>query len=270
MRYAKFAPVPALRSYVECYFVWEGGTNGLGILVDAPPTALTAFVFNFLDPYQVTRLDGSQNQVPQSFVSGQALKNFSIGISRQISQVGIVFRPTGIYKLFGVPGYELTDQRYPLADVFGQRWQEVSDRVREAKESQARIAVLEQELLLCLHAAHQRPDALDWAASEIFDRKGSLSIGEVMEKVFMSRRKFERQFLKQVGLSPKYYARIRRYGYACLLINGKRTVDWSQVLHKSGYYDQSHFIKDFREFSGRSPGQYLQDNREVSHHLDPG
>jgi len=90
-----------------------------------------------------------------------------------------------------------------------------------------------------------------------------------MKSTFMSRRNFERKFLTEVGVSPKAYAKIRRFGYTCSLMAGKKTVSLMEVLHKGGYYDQSHFIKDFKYFSGRTPRNYIKTNTELVNHLDP-
>jgi methylphosphotriester-DNA--protein-cysteine methyltransferase len=91
-----------------------------------------------------------------------------------------------------------------------------------------------------------------------------LQVGDLLKNSFMSRRSFERKFFQKVGLSPKYYARIRRIGYLCNLIAGKKKVDWSSVFHECEFYDQAHFIKDFEEFTGRPPQQYLRENNELA------
>ena len=67
-----------------------------------------------------------------------------------------------------------------------------------------------------------------------------------------------------MGLSPKYYARIRRIAYICNLISGKKKADWPRLFYECEFYDQAHFIKDFEEFTGRSPQQYLLKNAELA------
>ncbi len=81
----------------------------------------------------------------------------------------------------------------------------------------------------------------------------------------MSRRTFERKFLQKMGLSAKYYARIRCISYLCYCIAGKKRVEWSKVLYECNFYEQAHFIVDLEEFWGRSPQQYLKENTELIH-----
>ncbi len=95
-----------------------------------------------------------------------------------------------------------------------------------------------------------------------------VNVTDILPEVFMSRRNFERKFFKKVGLSPKYYARMRRLGYLMNLIAGKKKADWATLFSECGYYDQSHFIKDFLEFTGRTPQQYLQENAELANIIE--
>jgi methylphosphotriester-DNA--protein-cysteine methyltransferase len=101
-----------------------------------------------------------------------------------------------------------------------------------------------------------RDDYIDTAANIIVEKRGMLHIHELLKDSFMLRRTFERRFLQKVGFSPKYYARLRRISYLCNLITGKRKVNWPDVFREAEYYDQAHFIKDFEEFTGRTPQQY--------------
>ncbi len=89
-------------------------------------------------------------------------------------------------------------------------------------------------------------------------------VADIMKEVFMSRRNFERRFFKKVGLSPKYYARISRMAHLMNLIAGKKKVDWQAIFNEYEFYDQSHFIKDFIEFTGRTPEQYIRENAELA------
>ena len=113
-----------------------------------------------------------------------------------------------------------------------------------------------------------QPDYIDNAANLIIEKNGMVDVGEIMENVFMSRRNFERKFFKKVGLSPKYYARLRRMGYLLNIIAGKKKADWGSLFSECEFYDQSHFIKDFLEFTGRTPQQYLDENRELANWVE--
>jgi methylphosphotriester-DNA--protein-cysteine methyltransferase len=111
-------------------------------------------------------------------------------------------------------------------------------------------------------------DYIDEAADFIVAHNGMLQVNDLLKESCMSRRTFERKFFQKVGLSPKYYARIRRIGYLCSLIAGKKKVDWAKIFYECDFYDQAHFIKDFEEFTGRTPQQYLKENTELANYVE--
>ena len=114
-------------------------------------------------------------------------------------------------------------------------------------------------------------DSIDITANTIVEKNGMVHIPDLMKDIFMSRRNFERKFFKKVGLSPKYYTRLRRMSYIMNLISGKKKVDWAAIFYQCEFYDQSHFIKDFIEFTGRTPQQYIEANAELANMVDkPG
>jgi len=87
------------------------------------------------------------------------------------------------------------------------------------------------------------------------------------ERLGLSQRRFIELFRTQVGLTPKAYCRVRRFHNLLRVVHPLREVDWSQVALDSGYHDQSHFIHEFREFSGFSPTQYWQRRIEHLNHV---
>jgi methylphosphotriester-DNA--protein-cysteine methyltransferase len=112
---------------------------------------------------------------------------------------------------------------------------------------------------------------IDQVANLIIEKNGLIDVAEIMQEVYMSRRNFERRFFKKVGLSPKYYARLRRISYILNLIAGKKKADWPSLFSECEFYDHSHFIKDFTEFTGRTPQQYLEYNIELANFIEkPG
>jgi methylphosphotriester-DNA--protein-cysteine methyltransferase len=144
----------------------------------------------------------------------------------------------------------------------------LSAALKQQSEPVEKAKLLESFVLHQAGGISPEPDAIDEAANKIVLANGLLHVNDLIEQAYMSRRNFERRFFKKVGLSSKYYARIRRMSYIGNLIAGKAKVDWPEVFHNCEYYDQSHFIKDFIEFTGRTPQQYFEENRELSKYVD--
>ncbi len=268
MFYRKYKPPTILQPYVECYFKWQSGKLSKSLWVDSPPSAFSAIVFNLGGRHQVTLEEGRTEETGSAFISGQAIRNVSLQVEGEVDQLGIVFRPTGIHKLFGFPMHEVTHSRFDVGDVFGNLFCDLEEALHETVDEARQIALINGFLMNRASQADIEEDGIDYAANLLLDQMGNVQIKCILDKIFMSRRKFERHFLKQVGVSPKFYGRIRRYGHVCSLMAGHRKVEWGRLLHQVGYYDQSHFIRDFHEFAKMSPTAYLQSNQELAHQLD--
>ncbi len=267
MFYKKYKPAKVLEEHIECYFVWEG-EPAEPLDIESPPSALCSLVFNYKDNYTISNKKHDQMPVPRTFISGQALGNYTLHLLGKIGVVGIVFKPAAIFHFYGVPMYELADERICFSKVSFDSSNELHRQVLSANNNQEKIKLLEDYLLELLDRPGYGTDEIIESANEIFDNKGRTNITELLERVPMSRRNFERKFLEEVGISPKTYAKIRRFGYTCSLMAGNRNVNLMDVLHQGGYYDQSHFIKDFKYFSGRTPRKYAKTNIELANYVD--
>jgi len=266
MQYLKFHPCKKLEPFVECYYIWQSGNEPVkDLVVESPPNGFCGIVFNSGDPYYLQNKKYDRLPVPTQFVAGLSIYSYKLFLNGSISIAGIVFRPAGLATLFNLPVYEYTEERIDLKKVFMPFLVEkYAAEIEQSAEPIQKAKLLEDFVLKFYEATKPEPDYIDEVANKIVDSMGMLNVNELMENVYMSRRNFERKFFKKVGLSPKYYARIRRIGYSLSMIIGRKKVDWSTVFSECEFYDKSHFIKDFLEFTGRTPQQYLEENKELA------
>jgi AraC-like DNA-binding protein len=270
MFYQKFQTSQLLHPFVECYFVWENAiVIEQPLVVESPPSGYASMVFNYGEPYQVLDEKKEVFFTPKNFVSGQATNSYQLKIKGRIGMIGIVFRPAAINTLFGLSMYEFSNERINLNDVLGKEIDQIQDRIAEAKTHKERVFILDNYLTIRLLKSKNTPDRTDYAANLIIEKRGIINVSELMDDLYVCRRQFERQFLQKVGVSPKYYARIRRISYLCSVMATQRwqISDWHDLIYQSGYYDQSHFIKEFTAFTGKSPTLYLKNNVELLNYL---
>jgi AraC-like DNA-binding protein len=266
MEYLKFHPCKELEPFVECYYVWQSGNEPVtDLVIESPPNGFCAIVFNSGDPYFLQNKKYDRLPVPKEFVAGLSIYSYKLFLNGNISVAGIVFKPAGLATLFNLPVYEYTEERIDLRKVFMPFViEKYAGEIATATAGREKAKWLEDFVLKFYEANKPEPDYIDEAANKIVDSNGMLNVNDLLENIYMSRRNFERRFFKKVGLSPKYYARIRRIGYSLSLVIGKKKVDWSKVFSDCEFYDKSHFIKDFLEFTGRTPQQYLEENKELA------
>ncbi len=270
MLYKKIAPSLPLAPFVECYYVWEARQpSGQPLRVESPPNGFASMVFNYGGTYRIDNAKLRDAVVPPAFLSGQSTRSYRLRLQGDIGMVGVVFKPAGLGTLFGLPMYEFSDQRTSLPDVLGRPAADLHEQIGGAATYGERIGRLEGFLLDHLSRKNVSYSRVDYAADQIVSRHGVVNLSEIVDEVFLSRRQFERKFLQQVGVSPKYYARIQRISLVCALLSSNRwqVKDWHDFIHRAGYYDQSHFIKDFVEFIGQNPSQYVKHNVELAHFL---
>ena len=267
MEYLKFHPCKTLEPFVECYYVWQSGNEPVtDLVIESPPNGFCAIVFNSGDPYFLQNKKYDRLPVPKEFVAGLSIYSYKLFLNGNISVAGIVFKPAGLATLFNLPVYEYTEERIDLRKVFMPFViEKYAGEIATATAGREKAKWLEDFVLKFYEANKPEPDYIDEAANLIVEKNGMVNVKEIMENIYMSRRNFERRFFKKVGLSPKYYARIRRIGYTLSFIAGKHKADWPSILNECAFYDQSHFIKDFLEFTGRTPQQYLEENKELVH-----
>lgn len=270
MIYQKFTPAPTLQPFIECYFVWESGEQLTGeLVVESPPNGYCSLVFNCGDPYLLQNCKYEKRPVPRNFVAGQAIYSYKLFMTGTIALAGIVVKPAGLATLFCLPAYQYTEERADLLQVYDPVYIEpFIHAIETAGTTSEQVQAMENFVLDQYGKNCPRPDAIDTAVEQIIKRRGMIDVAQLVQNSYMSRRTFERRFFQKVGLSPKFYARVRRISFICNAIAGKQEANWTDLLYDFEYYDQAHFIKDFEEFTGRSPQQYLKENRELARYVE--
>jgi AraC-like DNA-binding protein len=179
--------------------------------------------------------------------------------------VAVHFRPGGSFPFFGVPSTELRNQGVPLDLLWGRDAASFSDRLCEEKAADKRFNVLEEALLRRAWGRFDRHPAVRYALDVLDRSNGMRPVGDVIQGIGLSLRRFGELFGSEVGLSPKAFCRIRRFNEVLRRVEGFTDVDWADVAVSCGYFDQAHFNHDFRAFAGLTPSAYLCDRMSCMH-----
>jgi AraC-like DNA-binding protein len=166
-------------------------------------------------------------------------------------QLGVRFRPGMGSGLVRVPGSKTTDQLLALDDVWGAQGRRLCEQVAAAKSPQQGFALLEAQLI-----DPAEPGVVQQIAAYIVDHSGQVRVEDLAFQAGMSARQLRRLFIERVGLTPKHLCRVIRFRHSLVKMRDTQRGDWTDVALDCGYYDQAHFINEFREFSGYSPGEF--------------
>jgi AraC-like DNA-binding protein len=185
-------------------------------------------------------------------VGGPRTTPYFKDVSAPATSVGAHLRPGASELLFGVPAVELAGSHHPLDTVWGRAASELHERLMHAVSADHRLDVLEQALAALL----PRTRGLHPAVAHALERfEAGSGVGEVVRQTGYSHRRFIDLFRHSVGFGPKLFCRVRRFHRAFNRLSDG-PVPASGVAFETGYSDQAHFIRDFRDFAGITPGEY--------------
>lgn len=264
----KYAPGPPLSAFVHCFWYWEGAPQGHSkerLMPNGEPT----IVFSLLDePVCIYDADDVTRYISYSpaIISGPRTRSFVIDSVAEERVFGIQFRAGGTYPFFRSPTSDIQNASFDLTDLWSQA-NEFREQLLESSSIEGMFVVAERWLLAQSIKPLELHGAVDFARRQFCRIPHKVSVGLVMEEVGLSERRFIELFSGQVGLTPKAFCRVRRFQRILETIHCKSDVDWVDVALECGYYDQAHFIHDFREFSGLTPTQYLARATEHLNHV---
>ena len=244
MQYGEHEPALALRPFVRCLW-WLRAPTGGGV-ERVLPDGCPEIIFNRADPF-VGR--GGHLQ-PLAMAVGQLDRYLEITPTGEVDLLGVRFEPAGMHALLRVPMHELTGGRVALGDVDLNMRRDLEDAARRG------VGALERRLL---ERVGRRSEA-SAAVAHLVSSGGTAA----MDALNLPARRLERRFRSEVGLAPKRLARIVRFhAVVRSLDRGVRPI-WAALALDTGYYDQAHMIRDFRQFAGITPGTYLRDQFALS------
>jgi AraC-like DNA-binding protein len=255
---------------VEKFWYYEGYAPR-GSVEGVLPDGSMNLIFNLRGdegPRLFDPADGSAVEVLDGCVVTGTQSGFAlVDTAGLTTSVGVHFQPGGAFLFLGFSASELRDAHAPLEAVWGAVAGELHERLFEAETPEIGFRVLEEALLARAARPLERHPAVSLALHDFRSVPHARSITEVIEWSGLSRKRFIKVFRDEVGQTPKLFSRVRRFQELLRIINSGQRVDWAELALMCGYFDQAHFIHEFREFSGLSPGSYLARRGEHPNHV---
>ncbi len=260
-----YFPSPALSHIVEYY--WRSIIplkESLTQEVQTPLMQGMTFNLNRLTEKMVFS-DNTMEMKDYCYLFGQPAKHrLSLSNPTGVDILGVKFTATGLHTLTGLGMRHLADNIVSADCVWGREVEWLCEAMYEATNTQQMIQLLERFLYKKLRANRKREINKSLEAAVYYMHHNTYSLQEIKERTFLSERTLERYFDSHIGLSPKRYARICRFNAVKETLDKNPTDHWHEIIYSFGYYDQSHFIKEFKALSGKTPGQYLAKLSETS------
>lgn len=195
---------------------------------------------------------------PEFTLIGLQTRAYEVCFHQRVQVFGIRFYPEGIYQLFGVPPAHFTATFENSHHVLGKAFDECCCRLRTAGTVAEKLAIAEDYLLKKLAARNHRGNYLRLAPEIIRQCQGAISLESLVQQVNISPRQLQREFKKTYGITAKEYMRLSRLNAIQQYMQSGK-VDLTDLSYEKGFADQSHFIREFKQFTGINPRGFLKE-----------
>lgn len=256
--YKEYSPCAVLSPYIDKYWEVEGKTE-YGMRFDITVDGCTDFIFTLGNSAEAAG-DTLVMQPYRSYFIGPMHTNLELTIRAEtIHMFGIRFLPCGLFRFMKLPLDELRNIRVSVNDLDTVFKDSFAERLVESPSFQERISLIENYLMDCLTKSSYIPEAqILHAVHRIQAENGCLSIDTLVNDICLCRRHFERKFKLYTGFSPQKYGRIVKFRHAVGLLRNAYSDNLLSIAIQAGYYDVSHFSREVKNFSGNTPGSFLQ------------
>jgi AraC-like DNA-binding protein len=250
-------PAPPLRSIIDGYRGYRiGGPSGTHRGLPSPHLT---FIISLDEPVDIARMPGDA-QSPgrfQAFVGGLHATPASIRHDGFQHGLSLELTPLGARSLLGLPAGELASTVVHLEDVLGPSALGLVDRLASANGWRERFAVLDEVLVQRLRDGCAPRPEVTRAWQRLLSSGGTVGTGELAVDVGYSRRHLGELFQRELGLPPKVAARVVRFERSRRLLERSERPSLASVAASSGYYDQAHLTREWREIAGCTPTTWM-------------
>lgn len=257
MRYKEIGPDSRLRPYVKCYYTYESATDtAFGDVVF--PSGCMEIIFNLgTGHWQAADGNGFTTNPPIE-LWGQLLQPLPIRSLGSNTMLGVRFYPHGAACLLDEQLDLFNDRVADLATVLGGAATDLHSRLLETAGWPERIALVEEFLLAKFSRSDrrlQRMNAISDILRELHRTDTAENIDGLASRYGISARYLQKLFVQYTGLTPKLYSKINRFQHSLRLVT-KKDASLTSIAYECGYFDQSHFIREFKTFTGLTPSLF--------------
>lgn len=221
------------------------------------PDGIVEIIFHYETPFY-TWQNGNKFLQPENFAVSMMQKYIEIASSGKTGFISVRFFPWGAYHFFDKPIRKFLDQTIDAKELWDNDSEEIIKQLKNLSSLNDRFKAVELFLFEKLQQYKKNSQETDNTIKLIRKTKGTLTIEEVCAKTGFSKKQLERKFLATVGISPKAFSRITRFLNICQNLEENKNKTLTELTYECGFYDQAHFIKEFKAFSSFTPKEFFE------------
>ncbi|WP_405413037.1 DUF6597 domain-containing transcriptional factor [Maribacter sp. Asnod1-A12] len=250
-----------LQPYISFFYeiLWEQKDYKNNIHETVLPSGKGFMVFQYKGRFRGS-INNEERFVPKFYTIGQQTKNYILfSDSETTALIGVAFKPTGLYHFFGMDISKFTNNPKDSQIILGADLKDFEGLYKNENDSIKKIKMVEQLLVEQLDNKRFVPNFIDIAIDIMDQSLGCYRITEIVKKLNVSERYFQKKFKEITGISPSVYNRIVRFNNLFSQYNIEDKNNHQTLLALFNYYDLAHFSKDFKKYCGESPKQFHLD-----------
>lgn len=263
MNFHSHRPVFPLHHFIENLIYFDGLTTP-HTLERFLPDGNTEIIINLTEYPQYIYNNETFQEIQTcryAWVSGVRTKPITIPSGDGSRMLIVAFKKGRAHPFYRFPMNEISDRVAEADLVFGRSFCDLREQLLDALSVERMFQLVEKFLLRQfqnIHLTDSPTKCIEYAVSSILHRPDLRCLRQLSDEIGYSQKHFIDLFQQQVGVTPKQYLKIIRFQKAICAIENQKRMHWSQVALESGYYDQAHFIHDFKRFSGFTPNEYMK------------
>ncbi len=272
MIYKAYVPAFPLNQFVDVFLYFERVERGHTIDRFLPNGDIEILI-DFHDTPQYIYDNHSLKEIQACnhvWASGLRTEPITIPSGNGASMMVIAFKKGMAAPFFPFPMDEIRDSVVDADLIWGREFGELREVLLAEKDVDARFRLVEQFLLFHFRSKLELNPCVAFAVGEMIERPDVVNIKQMNEKIGFSQKHFTEMFRKQIGVTPKAYLKIMRFQKSVRTIGSSPETDWGSIAVECGFYDQAHFIHDFKHFSGFTPEQYSKIHTNYQNYIPVG
>jgi len=265
-------PAFPLNRFVD-HFIYYDGYNPAHSIDRFLPDGNTEIIIDFDDRPQHIYDNQTLKEIQAChhvWASGVRTAYISIPSGKHAAMFIISFKKGMAYPFFPLPMNEMADRVVDADILWGNDFAYLRERLWETSEINLKFETAERFLLKHFQARFVLNSAVEYALTEIIRRPDQINLARLNQDIGYSQKHFIGMFKRHVGITPKAYVKIIRFQKAIGEIEQRQEVKWANISQDCGFYDQAHFINDFKFFSGFTPEEYLRRKNDILNYVPVG
>lgn len=264
--YQEFLPAPALREYIKCYWILD--SNNQPVVTDdiILPCGCIDIVLQKESVLHAVISNGPQIILPRFIIGPQSSAGFTLRINGKVKIFGIRLFPHTTKSVFGFPLAELRNSIWSVQQVFNPHYTNLAEEVVQATCVLKAVELADLFFIKMIPLFLPLDYMVRHVCNTILTAKGDIRLQDIFQQYRETEQTLRLRFLKQVGIGPKEFISISRFQHATSLLTQDKVFikSLTDIALSAGYYDQAHFIREFKVITGITPGQYFKQAHPIS------